>query len=85
MDAQQTYTLEVLFQQLGLDTGGHKIDDFIDEHQLPDDVKLADASFWTEQQKRFLKEELRLDADWAPVVDELNTRLHRMPEIGNQA
>ncbi|MGH8417265.1 MAG: DUF2789 domain-containing protein [Pseudomonas sp.] len=69
-------TLEKLFEQLGLDADQASIDRFVSEHQLPDDVKLIDAQFWTPQQARFLKEELRDDADWAPVVDELNTLLH---------
>jgi hypothetical protein len=43
---------------------------------LPEDVKLVDAEFWTPQQSSFLKDELRMDADWAPVVDELNVLLH---------
>lgn len=71
-----TPTLTTLFEQLGLDADQASIDTFVHEHPLPDDVKLVDADFWTPQQARFLKEELRVDADWAPVVDELNTLLH---------
>lgn len=72
-----TPTLETLFQQLGLDSDQASIDTFVSQHALPDDVKLIDAEFWTPQQARFLKEELRVDAEWAPVVDELNELLHR--------
>jgi hypothetical protein len=43
---------------------------------LPDDVKLSEADFWTPQQAKLLKDEMRDDADWAPVVDELNVLLH---------
>ncbi|NBB12832.1 DUF2789 domain-containing protein [Pseudomonas sp. SLFW] len=71
-----TPTLATLFEQLGLDADEASIDAFISQHALPDDVKLIDADFWTPQQARFLKEELRVDAEWAPVVDELNERLH---------
>lgn len=71
-----TNTLETLFDQLGLASDPDSIDAFIEQHPLPDDVKLIDAEFWTERQARFLKEELRLDAEWAPVVDELNQRMH---------
>jgi len=71
-----TPTLETLFQQLGLDSDQASIDKFVSQHALPDDVKLIDAEFWTPQQARFLKEELRVDAEWAPVVDELNELLH---------
>lgn len=69
-------TLEALFEQLGLDADAASINTFISQHPLPADVKLIDAEFWTPQQASFLKEELRRDAEWAPVVDELNERLH---------
>nr|WP_314581869.1 DUF2789 domain-containing protein [uncultured Pseudomonas sp.] len=71
-----TPTLATLFEQLGLDSDQASIDAFVSQHSLPNDVKLIDAPFWTPQQARFLKEELRVDAEWAPVVDELNERLH---------
>jgi len=71
-----TPTLATLFEQLGLDSDQASIDTFVSKHSLPDDVKLIDAPFWTPQQARFLKEELRVDAEWAPVVDELNELLH---------
>ncbi|WNW10889.1 DUF2789 domain-containing protein [Pseudomonas sp. DTU_2021_1001937_2_SI_NGA_ILE_001] len=74
-----THTLNDLFEQLGLEFDDASIEAFIAEHRLPDGVKLIDAEFWTPQQAGFLKEELREDADWAPVVDELNVRLHEKP------
>jgi hypothetical protein len=73
-----TPTLATLFQQLGLDSDQTSIERFVSEHSpLPKDVKLSEAQFWTPLQARFLKEELREDADWAPVVDELNVLLHQ--------
>ncbi|RMQ42627.1 hypothetical protein ALQ04_03541 [Pseudomonas cichorii] len=74
-----THSLPNLFAQLGLDSDEDSIQNFVANHSLPDDVKLIDAEFWTPQQARFLKEELREDADWAPVVDELNVLLHKSP------
>ena len=71
-----TPTLATLFEQLGLDSDDASIDKFVAEHTLPEDVKLSDAEFWTPQQARFLKGELHVDAEWAPVVDELNVLLH---------
>ncbi|MBP0940951.1 DUF2789 domain-containing protein [Pseudomonas alliivorans] len=68
-----------LFAQLGLDNDETSIDAFVAQHRLSDDVKLIDAEFWTPQQAAFLKEELRADAEWAPVVDELNVLLHKKP------
>lgn len=73
----QARSLADLFAQLGLDSDEASIEAFVDSHSLPDDVKLIDAEFWTPQQSRFLKEELREDADWAPIVDELNVLLHK--------
>ncbi|SDZ54792.1 DUF2789 domain-containing protein [Pseudomonas sp. NFIX28] len=73
-----THDLKGLFDQLGLDSSPTAIDAFIEQHSpLPDDVRMIDADFWTPQQAAFLKEELREDADWARVVDELNLRLHQ--------
>ena len=68
-----------LFAQLGLDNDENSIDAFGAQHRLPDEVKLIDAEFWTPQQAAFLKEELRADAEWAPVVDEMNVLLHKQP------
>lgn len=72
-----THTLSDLFAQLGLDDDPQSIDRFIADHRpLPDTVKLADAPFWTAGQAQFLREELNDDSDWAPMVDQLNVRLH---------
>lgn len=69
-------TLELLFEQLGLDATSEAIDQFIKAHQLPADVQLHDAEFWSEGQRQFLKSHLASDDDWAIVVDELNQQLH---------
>lgn len=71
-----TNDLGTLFEQLGLESDPASIDEFIANHQLTQDVKVTEAAFWSETQKRFLKEEMHVDAEWAPVVDELNVRLH---------
>lgn len=73
------HSLKDLFDQLGLESDEASIDDFVEKHQLPNEIKLIDAEFWTPQQAKFLQEELRFDAEWAPVVDELNERLHEQP------
>ena len=65
-----------LFLQLGLPAGKDEIAAFIREHQLPEDVRVSEATFWNEGQRQFLREEWREDADWAIVVDELNEALH---------
>lgn len=75
-----TNTMKDLFDQLGLDSDDHSINEFVASHQLPNDVKLVEADFWSESQARFLKDELLTDAEWAPVIDHLNARLHEAPE-----
>ncbi|HEY9240088.1 MAG TPA: DUF2789 domain-containing protein [Burkholderiaceae bacterium] len=70
-------TVADLFAQLGLPNEEADIQAFVATHRpLPGDQRLADAPFWTESQARFLRDEFREDADWAPVVDQLNLMLH---------
>ncbi|MCX7078226.1 MAG: DUF2789 domain-containing protein [Pseudomonas sp.] len=73
-----THDLKGLFDQLGLDSTQKAIDDFIASHSpLANNQKLIEADFWTPPQATFLKEQLREDADWAGVVDDLNLRMHQ--------
>jgi hypothetical protein len=66
-----------LFAQLGLPNGEREIRAFVAAHRgLPGDARLAGALFWTEAQASFLRDEIREDADWAGVVDQLNLMLH---------
>ena len=69
--------MTTLFEQLGLPSDPASIDDFIASHApLPNHVKLAEAPFWSHAQRAFLRDEWIEDAEWAPIVDELNVRLH---------
>ena len=43
-----------LFLQLGLDASEEAIAEFIGSHQLPADVHIVDAPFWTEGQRQFI-------------------------------
>ncbi|MCU1729711.1 DUF2789 domain-containing protein [Pseudomonas sp. 7P_10.2_Bac1] len=71
-------TLQALFEQLGLDADEQSINNFFrDTPTLAEDVKLADAPFWTPAQSQFLKEKIGADDNWALVIDELNERLHQ--------
>ena len=70
------HTMNNLFAQLGLPSDAAAIDSFIVEHApLASGIELADAPFWTEAQANFLREEIHEDADWAEIVDQLDTRL----------
>ncbi|MES2990293.1 MAG: DUF2789 domain-containing protein [Pseudomonadota bacterium] len=66
-----------LFAQLGLPNEEADIQAFVATHRgLPNGARLSEAPFWTEAQARFLRDEIREDADWAGVVDQLNVMLH---------
>ena len=65
-----------LFLQLGLDAEDAAIADFIRTRQLPAEVHIADAPYWNEAQRQFLAEQIKADAAWAIVVDQLNESLH---------
>ena len=76
MDAN-LHTMSNLFAQLGLPSDPTSIDEFISRHRsLGNEIALYRAPFWTDAQRTFLKEEIIEDADWAGVIDELNSRLH---------
>ncbi|MBK0064130.1 MULTISPECIES: DUF2789 family protein [unclassified Acinetobacter] len=73
---EQQPTLELLFEQLGLDANEEAMDQFIRDHQLSADLKLHEADFWSAAQRDFLKSHWDKDDDWAIVIDELNQQLH---------
>ena len=50
----QQPTLELLFEQLGLDASAEAIDQFIETHQLTSDVPLHKAPFWSKAQHDFI-------------------------------
>lgn len=52
---EQQPTLQLLFEQLGLDADDASIENFIKTHQLPAEQKLHEASFWSQGQSDFLK------------------------------
>ncbi|WP_341705886.1 DUF2789 domain-containing protein [Halopseudomonas sp.] len=68
--------LGTLFEQLGLPADAAGIDAFFATHSLEHDARLVDAPFWTPAQAAFLSQQMNEDAEWAPLVDELNARLH---------
>lgn len=72
-----THSLSSLFEQLGLQSDPASIESFISTHSpMATNVLLSEAPFWTTAQASFLREEILNDADWAEVIDQLNTRLH---------
>lgn len=64
-----------LFAQLGLPNNDLAIRQFLAEHFLDENERLAEAKFWNSAQAQFLCEGWRDDADWAEVIDRLDTSL----------
>lgn len=71
-----------LFLQLGLDASDEGIAQFIKGNQLPNTVSIGDAPYWNASQKEFLTDQLKSDAPWAVIVDQLSTSLHSDAEHG---
>ena len=70
------HSITALFDQLGLESRGSAIANFIQQHSpIPANVALPDAECWNPSQATFLKKMLAEDADWAEVVDQLSTML----------
>jgi len=69
-------TMTNLFLQLGLDASEQGIAQFIKGHQLAAGVPVADAAYWNDAQRQFLSEQLKADAAWAVIVDQLSESLH---------
>ncbi len=65
-----------LFLQLGLDADEPAIARFIQDHQLPLDIRIGEAPFWNEGQRQFIREKIDSDGAWAIVIDQLNESLH---------
>lgn len=74
-------TMTNLFLQLGLDASEEGIAQFIKTHQLPNTVTIGKAPYWNASQKELLTDQLKSDAPWAMVVDQLNTSLHCEAEL----
>ena len=73
------HPLTELFEQLGLPSDCHSIEAFFRMHApLKPNIVLAEADFWSEEQRTFLNEELLKDADWAEAIDLLNSQLRQV-------
>jgi len=76
MVLEQQPTLELLFEQLGLPSDEVSIVEFTKDHQIPYDVILPEADFWTQGQSSFLREHWHQDDEWIVIIDKLNQMLH---------
>ncbi|WP_172204322.1 DUF2789 domain-containing protein [Niveibacterium sp. COAC-50] len=72
------HSMANLFSQLGLPAEPADIERFISASRpIGGGLTVECAPFWSEAQRVFLKEQIILDADWAGVIDELNSRLSK--------
>lgn len=78
-------TMTNLFLQLGLDATEKGIAQFIKSHQLPTAVPIGDAGYWNASQRELLLDQLKSDAPWAVIVDQLSTSLHSDAEHAAKA
>jgi len=70
------HTMSTLFDQLGLPSDQAAIERFAATHSPIDgDVRLHQAPFWSKAQSDSLRDEILEDADWAVVIDALDTEL----------
>lgn len=71
------HDMNSLFAQLGEASDAQSIARFISSHApLDGDVQLHEATFWTVSQAGFLREATLDDAEWAVIIDALNSELH---------
>lgn len=69
-------TMADLFQQLGLGADETSMQTFIDSHRgLDKQVRIDQAAFWTPSQAAFIQAALEEDAEWAELIDQLNSAL----------
>lgn len=72
----QTHSMSQLFAQLGLPDDTAAVASFIARHApLPGHLRLAEAPFWTAAQAHLLSQGVAEDADWAEVIDTLDSLL----------
>ncbi len=70
------HSMTSLFTQLGLPSKPEDIQVFIESNRpLVKHIPLHEAPFWTPSQAAFLRDEVQDDADWAGVIDRLDSSL----------
>ena len=77
MESSQ-HSMTHLFTQLGLPSEPGDIQGFIAANRpLAPHLALYEAPFWTPSQAEFLREQIQMDADWATVIDKLDSGLRQ--------
>lgn len=75
MFTNYNHSIAELFKQLGLQNTEDAISSFINTNKTHNNVSVDQLGIWNMAQATFLKECIDDDADWAGIVDELNSRL----------
>ncbi len=71
----QFHPMTELFTQLGLRSSSDEIEAFFLQNKLQRTDSMLEASFFSDEQKQFLREALAEDSDWAEIVDQMDVRL----------
>lgn len=70
------HSMTNLFSQLGLPSKPAEIQAFLESNRpLAARFALHEAPFWTPSQAEFLREQIQNDADWAGIIDRLDSEL----------
>ncbi len=70
------HDMRALFEQLGLPGDPDAVERFIVAHRpVPSNIRLSEAAFWSPGQASFLRDEIQEDAEWAEIIDELDSAL----------
>jgi endo-beta-N-acetylglucosaminidase D len=76
---ESLHSMTDLFTQLGLPSKPLEIQAFIESHRpLDASFELNEAPFWTASQADFLREQVQEDADWAGIIDRLDSGLRQL-------
>lgn len=70
-------TMTALFEQLGLDSSPESIEAFFSRHHLQPEVDVSEADFLSFEQRLTLARMRDEDAEWAEIVDTMETLLHK--------
>lgn len=69
--------MKTLFEQLGLDSSPEAMEAFFGSHTLDPDEDVSEADFLSFEQRLTLARMRDEDAEWAEVVDTMESLLHK--------
>ena len=76
------HSINELFQQLGLPSSDTAIERFIESHKpVASTQGVGDLDCFSPSQRQFLDESRAEDADWAEVIDTLDSLMHQEADI----